>query len=189
MTKRDVLGVAIRIIGLWAVVIAIVPVPQLVLLRSEVHGIFGLSPQAGSRLFFGELAGLMLCLVTGGFLLSYAGRIAAVLMHEDAILPWPEWISQRSVLFSWAAGAFGLIMIGTYLPGVLTAIAGFVANWWQYRGVDVTFSGRSGELMRFLADIIGLAVGLVLLFGCRKIGGWLERDSPARTPQPEAGNE
>ena len=177
MTKRDVLGIAIRILGLWTLVNLISSLPGL------AYGLTGARAMPAAfekRLFFMELVSCCISLIVGFYLLAYAKRIAAALMPEDGELGWPEWITRPGVLFGFGAGIFGLVLIVRNLPPVIVFIVQHIWGWCTRMAVY----GRAADWLFFASQVILLAIGLGLLFGYRSIAAWIEGGKSGRS----AGN-
>jgi len=178
MTKRDVLGIAIRILGLWTLV-------NLISLLPSLASPFAVSrqPWVNTRLlFFMLLIGCCLSLIVGFYMLAFARRIAAALMPEDSELGWAEWIAGPGVLFGFGAGIFGLVLIVRNLPPLL---AGIVQHIWAWR-TSVSLYGRAADWLSFTSEVILLAIGLGLLFGYSRIAAWIDQ---AGEPEMEPKNE
>ena len=178
MTKRDVLGIAIRILGIWMLATLISTLPSLAYPFTTMRG----ASVDAKSIFFMELTSCCLTLIVGFYLLAFARRIAAALMPEDTKLAWPEWIEGPGALFGFGAGIFGLVLVARTLPPFLAHIWQYVWVWWR----GLSFYGKATDWLAFASEVILLAAGLGLLFGSRKLGAWIEQIGE---PETEPKNE
>lgn len=182
MTKRDVLGIAIRILGLWTLATVIPWLPSLAYPFSRAMGL----PAAGARqIFFIQLVSYCIVLIVGFYLLAYAKRIAAALMPEDGEFGWPEWVTRRGVLFGFGVGILGLVLVARNLPLVLAYIVQYI---WAWR-TSVSVRGLAAGWPTLTSQAIALAIGLGLLFGFRKLAAWIEGGNQVQGPEMEPKHE
>ncbi|MCX6344685.1 MAG: hypothetical protein NT018_06390 [Armatimonadetes bacterium] len=164
MTKRDLLAVAIRILGLTFFVGVIISLPLVasIMFNSNwelVASKFMMMCCNGGYFILMGIAGVIL--------MRCASGIARSIMPEDSKLDWPEWLCDKAVLFDFGARIYGVILLARSIPWLIGEIVERV----QANNDNIQLSQSTAQSI--LTSVITFVIGVCLLVGIGRIAGWL----------------
>ena len=175
MTKRDVLSIAIKVLGLVFLANAVAAVPSTISFARTP-----LPEGYNSVMIWGSL---VLTFVIGVVLLALANDLARCLVRQDSETLLPEPIRQQRSLFIVAAQMVGLVLIARALPSlvrfysrpavVAKLVYGHVSrdSYSQYL-LDATVD----QWTLMITMVVTLGMGTYLLLGAKQLAGLLHRD-------------
>lgn len=158
MTKRDVLSMAFRILGVWCFISVAVSIPYLVFYLHPPTGVLKMSKDYASIELIGSLITCTILVALGCVLIGAADGIARRFVRSDAVITIPSGVNLRDV-FQLALRVVGLVVLADNIPTAIRYI---------YSSLFMT-TNTVYDLSTVLSPIIGIGIGIYLLMGARHL--------------------
>jgi hypothetical protein len=163
MTKRDILSVAFRIIGVYLAIFAIVSIPMIIFsLASQ-----GQMQQSGMiippRSWVARISIQLNPILMFGFalaLLKWADSLAAKLIKEDSAVSMPQAAADTKQVFVLALRIIGVMQIVAAAPGLIANLL---------RLLPLGAMSRSAPGFNLPELIVRLLIGIYLLSGAKHL--------------------
>ena len=190
MTKRDVMAVGLKIVGVVFLLYAVLGIPSVVstvmiMLGGNSYGLE--NPGVYAWIAVGSL---ILNIVLAGVLVGFADGIARRLVREDREMSIPR-VDERP-LFGLALRVVGIVLVVQAIPHLLQLFAepALVAKyaegtlgWVSYKEfLTKVWVGHWAEMIRAAASLI---LGVYLVTGARSLVDWLYRERPVEAEPDE----
>ena len=190
MTKRDILSVALKVLGAALLTYEVAGIPQTVNWVMVLLG--GNMPIANPRLdAWLTVASVVLAIMLAGMLIGFSDGIARKLVREDRELSIPR-VDERP-LFGLALRVIGIVLVVQAIPEVLRLLAEPAL---QAKHVEGSLSGASykeflikgwvGAWAEMIRAVASLILGVYLVTGARSLVDWLYRERPVAAEADES---
>ncbi len=171
MTKRDVFSLAVKIVGIWTMIMGIISIPGMfAIVELPKSSYLGISSQLIAILLY---VGPILTILVGAILLFQSDSISSHVIKNDVSFSLPEWLTDKNEVFQFALAITGLILVTTNLPNLIYAFY----TVFHSMASDGLRLGNAFELnfahIRVFQAITGVAIGAFLLFSKRSAGVFL----------------
>ena len=191
MTKRDVLSVALKVVGIILLIYAVVGIPRTVIyvilmLSRRVPGLLHHTLEAWL-----QVAAAALFIILAGMLIGFADGIARKLVREDRELSIPR-VDERP-LFGVALRVIGVVLVVQAIPEVLRLLAepalqvkhGTGTLGWQLYKEFWTkhWVAHWAQTIQCAASLL---LGLYLVAGARQFVDLLYRERPVAAEADES---
>jgi hypothetical protein len=188
MTKRDVLSIAFKIMGVYFIYLAILTIPQIGMSLSYFSNSISTSRFNPWGMLIGSIVYPIWLLGFAFVFFRFSDSMIELLMPDDADLPQIDVIQNQKPIFTLALRIFGILCLTKGIPN----LAAFFAKLYRVKqAVPGDIYLNSNELIS-IADFVNLVSAIVLIgLGGYFISGgmWLVNFVYKEKPTPESLNE
>ncbi|MCE5198064.1 MAG: hypothetical protein ABFD54_08135 [Armatimonadota bacterium] len=156
MTKRDVLSIALRVLGVWCFISVILSIPYLVFYLHPSTDMLEMSRDYASITLIGSVITHTILFVLGCVLIGAADGIAHRFVRNDVVIAIPSGVNMHDI-FQLVLRVVGLVVFADNIPAVIRPLYSLL----------FMSTSKVNDLFVVLSPVVGIGIGIYLLTGAR----------------------